>query len=277
MLWPALEKALSVSPQCLRFVQGMFQAAQEYRVNMGLAPHTAELTFFVPQYVIARHFDLSEKSLWRYFQKYPLIKHVLTYKAHYTTYRGKTIMDGCLWSVRLSPSLERLASIPLDILKRTQRDLDLDREDGYLSESFTVGSKPLWEVLSDWASRVGLRFCQEEVSTVNDSDTLQTQEQRDFWNRATPPRERLKDAVTRAFDSVHNISGSATELCNLLGSTHFKLWCKILHRLRGSKKACNDILTLVEDVYNDAREHSAKNAGKVLYYRLRKLGMYEVS
>ena len=83
----------------------------------------------VPAEVVAFALDIHRSTLYRHLPRL-LEVGVVDYRAHRTTYNGRTVADGTVWSVKVNPSSSSPARVRLEDLQHQWRDLGADVERG---------------------------------------------------------------------------------------------------------------------------------------------------
>lgn len=150
-VWDAINDLRSEKVK--EFARLMYQAALEVAERRGWK-HASEVTLFVPQYVVAEQVGVDPSTIRRWYYRYPILRHLVVYREHKTTLTldGKELTrnDGCMWSIRLSPTLCRKARVVYEALKEQPRNLGADIRAGrtmHGSERPLQGKNPLQAIL----------------------------------------------------------------------------------------------------------------------------------
>ena len=107
----------------------LFDVAERVAKARGYAPGVAQVSFMVPAEVIAFALGIHRSTLYRHLPRLREVG-VVDYRAHRTTYNGRTVADGTVWSVKVNPDCTAPARVQLEDLQHKWRDLGADVEAG---------------------------------------------------------------------------------------------------------------------------------------------------
>jgi hypothetical protein len=117
-------------------------AALEASVKQGMKLRgLSEVALFIPVEAVATSLDIDRVTIWRWFERYPILRTIIAKREHYgsvTSYTTGELMTwktGTVWLVRLKPKLEREARVRFEHLKHSWRDLEEDIKRGHTVRS----------------------------------------------------------------------------------------------------------------------------------------------
>lgn len=228
------------SEKVKEFARLMWRAAQEVARRRGWK-RVDEVTLFVPQYVVAEQLGVDPSTIRRWYYRYPVLRHVVAYREHKTTLtiegRALTRNDGCMWAVRLSPTLGRVARVHHEALKEQPRNLAADIHAGrtmHGSGRPLQGKNPLQAVL--W-------WCGFKAPL--DSDPCS-----------------LEDAVWGAQGDPDSIAAAAEVVVReLKDHGGFLYWCKQLWKVHRGELRPQALIDQVNRARAALREGFARRAG----------------
>jgi DNA-binding transcriptional ArsR family regulator len=111
----------------------LFRALHTSAIEVGAArdyhPNVSQVSFFCPVEAVALALGVHRCTVYRALPELRALG-LVDVRAHYTTYRGRTVADGSVWAVRLRPVGGCKARVQYGDLKRSYRDLGGDIEVG---------------------------------------------------------------------------------------------------------------------------------------------------
>ena len=124
---PSLSADIPVTGQ--RIHELLFAVAQRVAKARGYAAGVAQVSFMVPAEVVAYALGVHRSTLYRHLPRLQDAG-LVDYRAHRTTYNGRTVADGTVWSVKVSALCTAPARVRLEDLQHQWRDLGADVERG---------------------------------------------------------------------------------------------------------------------------------------------------
>jgi DNA-binding Lrp family transcriptional regulator len=104
----------------------------------GSAAKVSQVSFFCPLEIIAKALNRERTTIWRRLKELQELGYV-TARPHYTTYRGRTMIDGTVWAVKINPQQGTSARLSYEDLKARYRNLSQDVEDGRTAYNVKTG------------------------------------------------------------------------------------------------------------------------------------------
>ena len=206
---PVLPESLQTLPKrtkaCLEL---LVHFARWYRVYKQLPEQTAQVGFFMPQWVLALVLGVHPDSIRRWF-KNPALRLVAAYTPYAETHKGETRYTTCCWSVVLNPSEETRATIVFESGEYS-RDMPQEAQAGRIRERYTPQGKSLLEYLINWVTQ---SVCPLNTTTLyHASETLTPVDNlaADIELLAQEPVPELREAVAKTL--IKLLNGSASYL-----------------------------------------------------------------
>jgi DNA-binding transcriptional ArsR family regulator len=107
----------------------LFRALHTSAIEVGAArdyhPKVSQVSFFCPVEAVALALGVHRCTVYRVLPELRALG-LVDVRAHYTTYRGRTVADGSVWAIRLRPVGGCKARVQYGDLKRSYRDLGGD-------------------------------------------------------------------------------------------------------------------------------------------------------
>ena len=258
-----------LSTSQLRTFQFLHTAALTVAARRGYAACVTRVTFFCPAEVVAYALGIHRTTLWRQLQ--PLRElGLLDVRPHMTTHRGQTVMDGCLWCIRLHPKQGKAPRLNYDELKHQYRDLSADITAGRTayaltsssmqqSEESAKGTSPLEHILI-WA-----------LTPATSSAPVRS----DCCTPSLTALETVLDVPGAAKAERGAVVGAAAQaIVTALGDVgSHRFYCKLLwNLLRRHNQGQSYFVTVYQMVLRAKADHAegfARSAGALLMSRLK--------
>jgi hypothetical protein len=148
---------VGMSPKAREFVELLESAGRKIAHERGWGRAT-QISFFCPQWVIAKILGVDPSTIRRWFYRYHELRTKVAMRQHFTSVRAgegtRTFSDGTVWTIRFVEGSDALR-VPLEDLKAKYRDLDADIAEGrtlHGSSRTGVGeSKKPQDLILGWA------------------------------------------------------------------------------------------------------------------------------
>jgi DNA-binding transcriptional ArsR family regulator len=114
-----------LSSRALTLFRVLHQISLEVAAARGYSPKVSQVSFFCPVEAVALALGVHRSTVYRALAELRALG-LVDERAHFTTYRGRTVADGAVWCVRTRPLEGRAARIQYGDLKRQYRDLGRD-------------------------------------------------------------------------------------------------------------------------------------------------------
>lgn len=255
---------VSLPPTCLalpdraqQLLTTLVSFARSYAIRQGHASAT-EIQFHLPQYVLARTMGVHEDTVRRWLNR-PEAQYVVRRCAYKQDGRHQRITSGTIFSVRLYPDGRTRPKLRFERGK-TYRDLEQARSQGRVRDTYSPGTKSLFQALGDWV--------QEPVSPREEDPPVNVPRM-----PVNNPIEAVQDALLTASAELVQRAGHA--IVQALGDSPAFLpaWYRLLWNLaRHNDSRTQALFTTTFARFHAGHREGLHHAGALLLREARTAG-----
>jgi hypothetical protein len=122
---PARNSLVGLSSASQMLYQALRKVADEVSCQRGYCAAVSQVHFFCPGEVVADALCIARSTMYRKLSELKAAE-LVEARAHYVTYKGRTVADGMVWAVKMHPERSRPVKVPYDALKKSYRCLSAD-------------------------------------------------------------------------------------------------------------------------------------------------------
>lgn len=252
-----------------RIYRTLHQIAIEVAARRGYSPKVSSVTFHLPTELLAFELGMSRTTLWTHTKALVALG-LVDQRGHTTTYKGKRVKDGSLWSVKLHPQRGKRARLSFEDFKFAWRDLEADIEHGRTAYNWIEQSRPeskdlRIDALQSWALAPG-RLKAPVDMTVQAATVTGPEAMLDVPWAPRNERNMMVDMAAKAI--AHYLGDSSLDFYRLL------LW-QLLRRRDQGQDYFHTLYTMILRAGADLHDGFARRPGALLVQRLKDSGLWE--